>query len=74
MSRVLKGVIENGQVRLVENAGLPEGTPVTIQVETRMEKKLAELFGACGDDPSLKEIFAEVSGLRRVGERPVPSF
>lgn len=74
MSRVLKGVIQNGQIRLVEDPGLADGTRVSVEVEARGRSALDECFGAWRGDPSIEPIFEEIAAMRKNSGRVVPTF
>jgi hypothetical protein len=80
MIQKLNGRIDGKHIELERDAGLPAGTPVSVQIE--IESPPVELFRKtvdelCGswEDESLDAIFAEILRERETRTvRPVPDF
>lgn len=67
----LQGIVRGNSIELISPVGLQDGTAVWVQLAPQSPLSLAEkqtilyqLYGAWSDDPSIKEIFAEIAAQR----------
>ncbi len=70
MEAQLHGIIAGKRIELEEETGLPDGSPVIVQIQLtnsdldRRRRMIEALCGAWADDPSLVNIFAEIEQQR----------